>query len=121
MAASPAPRKMALLRKSSAVIAPAPPYGDARVSRADGYHAWRSTHPLQEFWREKHTRQPDDEGDHEAEHDRLHCGDGCAFGIFFADAARDHRGCGHREAEADGEDEAQHRLGQTDRCDGVCA
>ena len=57
----------------------------------------------------------------QADGDGLHTGDGCAVGIFFADAARDHGGGGEAEAKADGEDQAQQRFGEADGGDGVGA
>jgi hypothetical protein len=51
------------------------------------------------------------ERDEQAQHDGLHSGDGRVFGILFADAPGDHGGGGHGDAEADGEDQRQHGLG----------
>ena len=61
------------------------------------------------------------ERDHEAEHDGLHAGDGSVFGILLADAARHHGSGGKREAEADGKDQRQQRLGEADGGDSVGA
>ena len=71
--------------------------------------------------REEKARDPDDEGNRQAYGDGLHAGDGCALGIFFANAACDHGGGGQAEAEADGENEAEQRFGEADGGDCVCA
>ncbi len=47
--------------------------------------------------------------------------DGCAGGIFFADAASNHGGCGKAEAEANGHDETEKRLGEANGGDRVGA
>ena len=51
----------------------------------------------------------------------MHPGDGRVLGILFANAARDHGGDRHAEADRDGEDEAEQRFGEADGSDGVCA
>ena len=52
----------------------------------------------------------DDERDEQAQENGLNSGDGCVVGIFLAYAAGDHGAGGHGDAEADGEDQGQHGL-----------
>ena len=57
----------------------------------------------------------------QADSDGLNAGDRGAFGILFANAARDHGGGGQAEAQADRENQAEQRLGEADGGDGVGA
>ena len=75
----------------------------------------------EQFRREEKAWHADEDGDCQTDGDGLHAGDGCALGIFFADAAGDHGGGRQAEAEADGEDQAEQRFGEADGGDRVGA
>ena len=57
--------------------------------------------------------------DDQSEKDGLHSGNRRIHGILLADAACDHRGSRHGKADANGKDECQQRLGETDGRDSV--
>src|SRR6266852_581176 len=95
--------------------------GDAGVAGADGNDLRGSTHQAKQVRGVEETRSADNGGDHESNDDGLNACDGCAGGIFFADAASNHGGCGKAEAEANGHDETEKRLGEADGGDGVGA
>src|SRR6266446_246998 len=95
--------------------------GDACVAGADRNDLRGSAHQAKQIRPVKQTRKADDSGDRESNGDGLNAGNGCAYGIFFADAASDHGGGGKAEAKADGHDEAEERFGKADGGDGVRA
>ena len=121
IAASPAPRKIALIRNSS-------DDGDAAAEHDRGVAApvaidrRRRAHEREQLRREQRARRRRPPRDTtSAERDRLHGGARGALRVLLADAAR-HRG---RRADAEphgeGVDQRQHRLGEPDRRDGVGA
>ena len=119
IAASPAPRKTALIRNSIRMT-PLPPStiavydecartsGDAPISASSG----RANQKPSDAERDR---------DEQAERDRLHRRARRAVGILLADAPRDRRRRAHAEAHGDRVDDGQHRLGQADGGDGVGA
>src|SRR6267378_6397248 len=72
---------------------------DARVAGADLDDLRRCSHQAEQFRRENEAGNADESGDGEAKCDGLHAGDSGGFGIFFANAARNHGG--RREAQAE--------------------
>ena len=94
---------------------------DARVAGASGDDGGRSSHQAEEVRGFDAGRNSERRGNEEPEHDGLNGGDGGVFRIFLADAARHHRGGGQGNAEADGEDQSENRLGQSDGGDGIGA
>ena len=120
IAASPAPRKTALMRNSSTTVTLPPSMtrvncspdwitsGDAPISRSrPGAFGAASR---------RNERRNDD-----AEEDRLHGGTRRAIRVVLADAARHERRRADRQAHRDRVDHRQHRLGQPDRRDRVGA
>src|SRR5882757_8812893 len=95
--------------------------GYTGVAGADGEDLRRRAHQAKQVWPVEKAGNPDDGGDSKPDGDGLDARDGCAGGIFFADAASDHSGGGKAEAEADGHDETEERFGEAHGGDGVCA
>src|SRR5258708_2717712 len=95
--------------------------GDACITGADGNNLRGSTHQAKQIGPVKEARNADDSRDREANGDSLNPGNGCASGIFFADAASDHGRGGKAEAEADSHNEADERFSEADGGDGVRA
>jgi hypothetical protein len=94
---------------------------DARVARAAGDDGRRCAHELKQLRREDAGRDADGERDEQTEDNGLHSGDGGVIGILLADAPGHHGAGGHGDAEADGEDQRQHGLGDAHGGHGVCA
>src|SRR5256885_15564727 len=76
---------------------------------------------MQKIGCEDKTGNADEKRDGDSERNGLHSRDGGGFRIFFTDAARDHGSSGKAEAETDGEDKTEQRLGKADGGDGVGA
>ena len=114
MAASPAPRKMALMRNSSITV-PQPP----SITRENVDPVARTlvagAHRRDELRTEEGADQSQDDGHAQSENDGLHGGDGRALGILLADAPG-HRGRGaNRDADRHRVDGRHQRLGEADR------
>src|SRR5713226_7378633 len=68
--------------------------GDARVAGTDGEDLRGRAHQAKQVRRVEEKRNADGGRDRESDGDGLNARDGCAGGIFFADAASDHGGGG---------------------------
>ncbi len=87
---------------------------NTRVAGAFRNDGWGGAHPMKQLRCPDAGRDPHSERNHQAKHNGLHPRDSRGFGIFFADAARHHRGRGQGEAQANREDQRQQRLRQPD-------
>ena len=117
---SPAPRKAALIRNSRMTVTLPPSI--TRVKRLP--IAITSCDAPIAASRRGAASAPDhadDDGQPDAERDRLDGGPRRAVRILLADAARDDRGGAHRQAHRERIDDDQHRFGQHDRGDRVGA
>ena len=120
MAASPAPRKIALLRKSR-TTAQLPPSAMRAYQLPVAMMSGVAPISAKQIGREDEARHSDRYGNDQAEEDSLHPGDRRAFGVFLSNAPRDHGGGRQAESHTDGKHQAQHGLGQTDGSNRVCA
>src|SRR5258708_176250 len=93
--------------------------GDACITGADGNDLRGCTHQPKQIRPVKEAGNADERGDCEADGNSLNAGNGCASGIFFADATSDHGSGGKAEAEADSHDEAEERFSEANGGDGV--
>jgi hypothetical protein len=78
-------------------------------------------HGRQELRREHAADDPDDRTERDAEQNRLCAGMGGGLRILFANAARDGCSGADRQADSGGVEDRHHRLGHTDRRDGIGA
>ena len=120
MAASPAPRNTALIRKSSSTV-PLPP----SITR-ENVRPVRTTSSLapisaQQLRAEQRADDADDNAEADAEDDRLHGGARAPVRILFADAARHGRRGADRQPDRHGVDDRHQRFGEADGGDGVGA
>ncbi len=119
-AASPAPRKAALIEKQQD-HADAAGEDRARVARANRLHRGRCAHEREQVRSGDRSEGADDEGHADAEHHRLRGGARRARCILGAGSARDHRADADRQAHRAGVDDRHQALGQADRRDGIGA
>ena len=120
IAASPAPRKTALMRNSSTTVTLPPsitrvkPLPDATTSGDAPISA-------QQVGGARRREERDERRHDDAEQDRLRRGARGALGVVLADAPRHQRHRADRQPHRDRVDHRQHRLGQPDRRDRVGA
>ena len=113
IAASPAPRKTALIRNSRTTVT-LPPSITRVNALPDAIDLGRRAHQAQQIRRARRREERDERRHDDAEQDRLRRGARRALGVVLADAPRHERHRADRQPHRDRVDHRQHRLGQPD-------
>ena len=118
--ASPAPRKIALIRKIMNTVT-LPPSMMRVKSEPSATIVRRGAHQPENVRREPAEHHAEASRQRHAQHHDLPRRVRGALRIFFADAARDDGGGGERDADGDRVDQRHHGFGDADDRDGVAA